>query len=96
MYWLWLRSVTFAVPMSKTLPPMVPIRFQIMLTSDYWDCDAMLGGDAMRYAIIVPAGVNTDQVLDVLVNNLRNHPEKRHEASRVLIAWALQKAFPCR
>ena len=50
----------------------------------------------MRYAIIVPAGVNTDQVLDVLVNNLRNHPEKRHEASRVLIAWALQKAFPCR
>jgi hypothetical protein len=72
------------------------IRFQIMLTSDYWDCDAMLGGDAMRYAIIVPAGVNTDQVLDVLVNNLRNHPEKRHEASRVLIAWALQKAFPCR
>ena len=42
----------------------------------------MLGGDAMRYAIIVPAGVNTDQVLDVLVNNLRNHPEKRHEASR--------------
>ena len=34
---------------------MVPIRFQIMLTSDCWDCDAMLGGDAMRYAIIVLA-----------------------------------------
>ena len=26
-----------------------------MLTSDSWDCDAMLGGDAMRYAIIVLA-----------------------------------------
>ena len=34
---------------------MVPIRFHIMLTSDSWDCDAMLGGDAMRYAIIVLA-----------------------------------------
>ena len=30
-------------------------RFQIMLTSDSWDCDAMPGGDAMRYAIIVLA-----------------------------------------
>ena len=26
-----------------------------MLTSDSWDCDAMLGGNAMRYAIIVLA-----------------------------------------
>ena len=26
-----------------------------MLTSDSWDCDAMLGGDSMRYAIIVLA-----------------------------------------
>ena len=26
-----------------------------MLTSDSWDCDAMLGGDAMRYTIIVTA-----------------------------------------
>jgi hypothetical protein len=40
-------------------------------------------------------GVIYQQITDVVVKYLRAHPETRNEAAPVLIARALEEAFPC-
>lgn len=48
-----------------------------------------------RRTICIPPGVQLGQMKDVVVNDLRAHPEVRQNASGLLVLEALQRAFPC-
>jgi hypothetical protein len=43
----------------------------------------------------VPAGVSGEQMRDVVVKYLRDHPEERHLPGGLMIFMALRGAFPC-
>jgi hypothetical protein len=43
-----------------------------------------------------PDGASVSQVVDVVVQYLRDHPEKRHYAIANEAALALKQAFPCK
>jgi hypothetical protein len=45
--------------------------------------------------ICLPDGVSLGQVARVLVQWLRQHPERLHEAKSLLVMAALKDAFPC-
>jgi hypothetical protein len=46
--------------------------------------------------ICVPNGVEVRQVVDIVVQYLREHPESRHIAAERLAEGALKRAFPCK
>jgi len=46
-------------------------------------------------AFCVPSEVSGNQVRDITVKYLKDHPEKRHLAADVLIHTAMIEAFPC-
>lgn len=48
----------------------------------------------MRY-FCVPEKATTEQVRDVVLNQLRDTPEIRHGHAGMLVTLALAKAFPC-
>jgi hypothetical protein len=56
--------------------------------------DASSAGD-MTTRICPDRGVNPGQMMDVVVNFLRAHPERRHQAAPGIVAAALVEAFPC-
>jgi Rap1a immunity proteins len=41
------------------------------------------------------SGVRTDQLLDVVLLYLRDHPETRHQPAPALVINALKEKFPC-
>jgi len=47
-------------------------------------------------SICVPKGVLLGQLILVVVNYLKNHPEKLHLDRRILVQVALKEAFPCK
>jgi hypothetical protein len=51
-----------------------------------------------RHTTCVPkgAGVSGGQIMDVVTNYLRDHPEARHYAAFSEVELALKKAFPCK
>ena len=44
----------------------------------------------------VPNGVNVNQGIDIVVKELKDHPETRHLNFGFLILQAMSKAFPCK
>ena len=53
------------------------------------------GGTVGGWTACIPAGAMSDQVRDIAMTYLRNHPEQRHASAASLIASALANAFPC-
>ena len=45
--------------------------------------------------VCVPSGATVQQVRDVVLKYLTNHPEQRHTAAAILTILALREAFPC-
>ena len=43
----------------------------------------------------VPAEASNEQLRDVVIKHIIEHPETRHESARVLVWQAYIKAFPC-
>lgn len=43
----------------------------------------------------VPAEASNEQLRDVVLKHIIEHPETRHESARVLVWQAYIKAFPC-
>ena len=41
-----------------------------------------------------PSRVTSDQLKDIVLKYLKDHPETRHKAAGMLTIWALQEAFP--
>lgn len=40
-------------------------------------------------------GVSTEQVHDVVMNYLEDHPEAREEHALIVVTWAIREAFDC-
>src|SRR6516162_6484215 len=53
------------------------------------------GGTIGGWTACIPSGAMSDQVRDIAMTYLRNHPEQRHASATSLIANALANAFPC-
>ena len=53
------------------------------------------GGTVGGWTACIPSGTANDQVRDIAMTYLRNHPEQRHASAASLIASALANAFPC-
>ena len=58
--------------------------------------DVMLTNPIYGFRACVPERVVLGQVVDVVVNNLKNSPEKRHFTAHSLVASYLSQAFPCK
>jgi len=43
----------------------------------------------------LPPGLTNGQIVDVVKNALRDHPETRQQRPALLIVGAISKAFPC-
>ena len=43
-----------------------------------------------------PGGVNQGQIRDIVFNYLRDNPQIRQKDAYILVAQALNKAFPCK
>ena len=48
-----------------------------------------------RALFCLPQGVTSRQLVDMAINYLRDHPEKRHNVASANVALALANAFPC-
>jgi Rap1a immunity proteins len=46
--------------------------------------------------ICTPKDISIRQTVDVILNHLRNHPERLHVAAPILTGDALGHAFPCK
>jgi hypothetical protein len=53
-----------------------------------------LGSEERRESLSIPSGITGQQVVDIIVKYLKNHPEFRHLHADVLIFSALLDAFP--
>ena len=51
------------------------------------------GNKNMVYCI--PSGVTSDQLVDIFIKYLNDHPESLHEKAQFLALSSLLKAFPC-
>jgi hypothetical protein len=49
-----------------------------------------------KMGICIPDGVQREQMKKVLLKYLRDHPEKLHETTGLLVLKAMHEAFPCR
>ena len=47
-------------------------------------------------SVCTPEGIHTSQTLNVIVNYVRAHPERRDEPVSLLAGLALREAFPCK
>jgi hypothetical protein len=43
-----------------------------------------------------PNGVNAGQLQDIVMRDLRQSPQRRHEPASLLVLDSLRRAFPCR
>ena len=50
--------------------------------------------EAQPYCI--PDGVTNGQIVRILTKFIKDHPEKAHKQTRVLVIESLMDAFPCR
>lgn len=50
---------------------------------------------AIRPLICYPDALQGQQLIEIVVNHLRNHPETRQNGAGGLVIAALQNAFPC-
>jgi Rap1a immunity proteins len=50
---------------------------------------------AMTRLACLPRGVAVSQLTDIVLNELRNHPENRHHSAASIVAVAFKRAFPC-
>lgn len=48
-----------------------------------------------NFRACIPKAVKSEQVRDVVIKFLDDHPELRHYAASGLVAEAISKAFPC-
>ena len=66
---------------------------------DGFDCAAIVGQAArhetMTGAFCIPAEVTLGQKYRVATKFMRDHPEKTHEPTNLLIVQAITEAFPC-
>ena len=53
------------------------------------------GGNISGWKACLSGNITSDQIRDIVVRFLVNHPEKRHYAASGLVAAALEEAFPC-
>ena len=67
----------------------------IEATADAMNAAHSSGGTVGGWTACIPAGAVSDQVRDIAMTYLRNHPEQRHASAASLIASALANAFPC-
>jgi hypothetical protein len=51
--------------------------------------------DITKHAICMSGGVSAEQMRDVVIKYLRDHPETRDKAAQFLEVRALMEAFPC-
>ena len=54
------------------------------------------GANTPALNVCVPEDVRASQFLRVIVNYLRNHPEKLHEDGGYLALYGMYDAFPCK
>ena len=50
---------------------------------------------AIRPLICYPNGLQGQQLIEIVVDHLRNHPETRQNGAGGLVIAALQNVFPC-
>jgi hypothetical protein len=48
-----------------------------------------------RSLVCIPASANMKQVVDIVLNDLRAHPEKRRYSAATIVGAALKESFPC-
>jgi hypothetical protein len=60
-----------------------------------YDADALLQAAGGKRMICPPEGVTRDQARDVVVKDLRDHPESRQQPGGLKVLSALSRAFPC-
>lgn len=66
-----------------------------------WFCMGFIAGvidhstGSLTRVICLPTGVTIGQVMDVVVNYLDDHPERRHRAAEEIVVDAGYQAFPC-
>lgn len=44
----------------------------------------------------IPVGVTSEQMVDVFIKYLEDHPESRHNAAYFIVQKALSEAWPCK
>lgn len=54
------------------------------------------GGQVNGRRACIPANADTNQIVDLFKNYVRDHPERRHLLAANLAAEAFALAFPCR
>lgn len=55
-----------------------------------------LGNSINGFKACIPSNADMNQIVDVVKNFIRDHPEKRHLMATALVAEAFSGAFPCR
>jgi hypothetical protein len=59
--------------------------------------DALSSGNSVNgFKACVPTNADMNQMVDIVKNFIRDHPEKRHLVATGLVAEAFAQAFPCR
>jgi hypothetical protein len=59
--------------------------------------DALSSGNSVNgFKACIPISADMNQIVDVVKNFIRDHPEKRHLIAGSLVADAFARAFPCR
>jgi hypothetical protein len=56
----------------------------------------MMQGLNLGTAVCVPNGATVSQIVDVVAQRLRDHPEARHYAAAFQALLALRQSFPCK
>ena len=65
----------------------------------HWICELVEGMMLDRKQVACPPqgrGITVGQLVEVVVNYLRDHPEARHYAANSVAGVALKQAFPCK
>ena len=69
-------------------------------TTPFVACSAYVVGvaDALRITkfVCTPQNAVASQLVDIVLNRLRSHPEARHYGAAGEVALALRQTFPCR
>jgi hypothetical protein len=66
-------------------------RGYIFAVSDLMSDEISLNG----YTACIPMGIPSTQLLDVVKQDLEDHPELRHHNAEILVAWSFSQSFPC-
>lgn len=57
--------------------------------------DALSTATISGFRACVAYGTTIEQISDIVINYLKQHPERRQFSANSLVASALSKAFPC-